>query len=106
MKSLPTATLLVTLFAVAIAFTDPAAGFTSPVQPVGVRLVKSGDTGQQMIFLRDGRTIQAEKTERPGGRMRVETRTRRIDLPSSAVLSIHRMESPSGSPSGPPPADM
>ncbi len=37
--------------------------------------------------------------------MLVETVTGRIDLPSSNVLSIHRTDSPSGSPSPPLPAE-
>ncbi len=79
-----TAMLLVTLVAVPAAFGDRAGDLASTAQPVGVRLAASGDTGQRVIFPRDGRTIQAERTERLGDRIRVETPTGRTEPPSSA----------------------
>jgi hypothetical protein len=106
MKKLGTATLLATLVAASPALTGSGPVSASPAQPVGVRLPASGHTEQEMIFLRDGRTIRAEKTERLGDRIRVETPTGRIELPASRVLSIHPMDSRSGSPSSPPPAEV
>jgi len=58
------------------------------------------------VFLEDGRTIQAEKTEIIGDRVRIEKPAETIELPRSAVLSIHRVTPPSSSPSAPPPAEV
>ncbi len=106
MKKLGTVTLLATLVAASPALTDRGPVSASSAQPVGIRLAASGHTEQEMIFLRDGRTLRAETTERLGDRIRVETPTGRIGLPASMVLSILPMDSPSGSPSSPPPAEV
>ncbi len=43
----------------------------------------------ETIFLQDGRTIQADKVEIVGDRLRIEKPTETIDIPRSEVLSIH-----------------
>jgi hypothetical protein len=60
----------------------------------------------EIVFLEDGRTIQAEKTEIIGDRVRIEKPAETIALPRSAVLSIHRVTSPTASPNVPPPAEV
>jgi len=57
-----------------------------------------------ILFLQNGRTIQAEGMEILGDRIRIEKPTKTIELPRSAVLSIHPASPPS--PAGPPPADV
>ena len=61
---------------------------------------------EEIIFLQDGRTIQAEKTEIIGDRVRIERPAEIIELPRSAVLSIHRVSPPATLPAAPPPADV
>lgn len=61
---------------------------------------------EEIIFLQDGRTIQAEKTEIIGDRVRIEKPAETIELPRSTVLSIHRLSPPSASPAVTPPADV
>jgi len=69
-----------------------------------------------IIFLQDGRTIQAEKAEILGDRIRIQKPTGTIDIPRSDVLSIHPYNPatpptilptapPTTSPTIPPPAD-
>jgi hypothetical protein len=58
-----------------------------------------------ILFLWEGRMIQAEGMEICGG-IRVETPTKTIELPGSAVLSIHPVSPSTPSPTGPPPADV
>jgi hypothetical protein len=60
---------------------------------------------EEIIFLQDGRTIQAEKTEIIGDRIRIEKPAETIELPRSAVLSIHPVSPPTAPPSVPPPAE-
>ena len=60
----------------------------------------------EIVFLEDGRTIQAEKTEMIGDRVRIEKLAETIELPRSAVLSIHRVTPPTVSPNVPPPAEV
>ena len=62
--------------------------------------------GDKIVFLQDGRTIRAEKTEVIGDRVRVEKPAETIELPRSAVLSIHRLSPPETSSSVPPPAEV
>jgi hypothetical protein len=59
-----------------------------------------------IIFFRDGRTIQAERTQVIGNRVRIETPTETIEPPSSAVLSIHQVSPPTASPNTPSPTDV
>lgn len=59
-----------------------------------------------IIFLQDGRTIQAEKTEIIDDRIRIEKPAGKIEIPRSDVLSIHLVAPPKASPSIPPPADV
>lgn len=63
-------------------------------------------TAGEIVFLQDGRTIQAEKTEIIGDRVRIEKPAETIELPRSTVLSIHRLSPPSASPAVTPPADV
>ncbi|HSD52011.1 MAG TPA: hypothetical protein VLG48_11450 [Candidatus Methylomirabilis sp.] len=60
----------------------------------------------EIVFLEDGRTIQAEKTEIIGDRVRIEKPAETIELPRSAVLTIHRQPPPAASPNVPPPAEV
>ena len=106
MQPLVTGMLLATLLAGPVALAGNSPDFTSAAQPGNVLLAASGGAGRQTIFLQAGRTIQAEGTERPGDRIRVETLTGRIALPSSQVLSIHRMDVSPGSASSPAPSDV
>jgi hypothetical protein len=62
--------------------------------------------GDEIIFLQDGRTIQAEKTEIIGDRVRIEKPSETIELPRASVLSIHRLSPPTASPAIPPPAEV
>jgi len=61
---------------------------------------------EEIIFLLDGRTIQAEKTEIIGDRVRIEKPSETIELPRASVLSIHRLSPPTASPAIPPPAEV
>ena len=54
----------------------------------------------ETVFLQDGRTIQADKVEIVGDRVRIEKPAETIELPRSEVLSIHRPAPPRASPSG------
>jgi hypothetical protein len=60
----------------------------------------------EIVFLEDGRTIQAEKTEIMGDRVRIEKRGERLELPRSAVRSIHRLTPPMASPNVPRPPEV
>ena len=60
----------------------------------------------EIIFLQDGRTIQAEKTEIIGDRIRIEKQAGMIELPKSDVLSIHPVAPPTASSSTTPPAEV
>ena len=62
--------------------------------------------GAEIIFLQDGRTIQAEKTEIIGDRIRIEKSAGMIELPKSAVLSIHPISPPAAPPNTAPPAEV
>lgn len=53
---------------------------------------------EEIIFLQDGRTIRAEKTEIIGDRVRIEKPSETIELPRASVLSIHRLSPPTASP--------
>jgi hypothetical protein len=57
----------------------------------------------EIVILDDGRTIQAEKTEIIGDRLRIEKPAGTIEVPRSAVLSIHPAAPPglSTAPSAP-----
>jgi hypothetical protein len=59
-----------------------------------------------IIFLQDGRAIQAEKTEIIGDRIRIEKPAETIEIPRSDVLSIHPVTPPKASPGTSPPADV
>lgn len=69
---------------------------------VGANVVQAGE----VVFLQDGRTIRAEKTEIIGDRIRIEKPAETIELPRSAVLSIYPVSPPSASPGTPPPAEV
>jgi hypothetical protein len=63
-------------------------------------------SSEEIIFLQDGRTIRAEKNEIIGDRIRIEKPAETIELPRSAVLSIHPVSPPFASPGTPAPAEM
>jgi hypothetical protein len=69
-------------------------------------LLPATSSAGEIVFLEDGRTIQAEKTEIVGDRVRIEKPARTIELPRSAVRSIHRVMPPTASPNVPPPAEV
>ena len=54
----------------------------------------------ETIFLQDGRTIQADKVEIIGDRVRIEKPAETIEIPRSDVLSIHPSTTPNASPPG------
>ena len=54
----------------------------------------------ETVFLQDGRTIQADKVEIVGDRVRIEKPAETIEIPRSEVLSIHSSAGPSASPPG------
>jgi hypothetical protein len=75
--------------------------------------VRGPEAGPHPPFVHDhfrghpeGRTIQAERVEILGDRVRIEKPVETIELPRSAVLSIHPVSPPTASPPGPPPADV
>jgi hypothetical protein len=59
---------------------------------------------EEIIFLQDGRTIQADKTEIIGDKIRIEKPTGTIELPRADVLSVHPVTPRSAAPTGTPPA--
>ena len=60
-------------------------------------------TAAETVFLQDGRTIQADKVEIVGDRVRIEKPAETIEVPRSEVLSIHPRSEPRVSPG---PADV
>jgi hypothetical protein len=62
-----------------------------------------GTFAAETVFLQDGRTIQADKVEIIGDRVRIEKPAQTIEIPRSDVLSIHPRVSPKVSPG---PADV
>jgi hypothetical protein len=60
----------------------------------------------EVVFLQDGRTIQADKVEVLGDRVRIERPTGVIELPLHEVMTIHPTAPPRGLPGTPPPADV
>jgi hypothetical protein len=60
----------------------------------------------EIIFLQDGRTIQADKTEVIGDSLRIQKPTEIIYVPRTDVLSIHEVSPPTPPPSGTPPAEV
>jgi len=58
----------------------------------------------EVVFLKDGQTIQADKTEVIGDRVRSQRPTGEIELPRSSILSIHELTSPGSGATSPPPA--
>lgn len=85
-----------------------------PLLPIGLLLLltvsgplaTTPSAEKIVIFLQDGRTIQAEKTEIVGDRIRIEKPTETIEIPRSDVLSIHPVDPPKASPRTPAPADV
>ncbi len=60
---------------------------------------------EEIIFLQDGHTLQANKVEVIGDRVRIERPSGNIvDLPKSDVLSIHDVAPPNAAPTTPPAA--
>lgn len=64
---------------------------------------QEGAMAAETIFLKDGRTIQADKVEIVGDTLRIEKPTETIDIPRSEVLTIHPSAPPTVSPG---PADV
>jgi hypothetical protein len=58
----------------------------------------------ETVILKDGRTIQAEKTEIIGDQLRIEKPTEIVEVPRSSVLSIHPAAPPGLSPAPSSPA--
>jgi hypothetical protein len=67
-------------------------------------LVSTPATAEEIIFLQDGHTIQAEKTEIIGDRLRIQTPTEIIEIPRSDVLTTHEVSPPTAPPT--PPAEV
>lgn len=81
--------------------------------PIGVLVLvttsgplASTASAEEIIFLQDGRTIRADKTEIIGDRIRIEKPAETIEIPRLDVLSIHPVTPPRASPGMPPPADV
>jgi hypothetical protein len=60
----------------------------------------------EVVFLEDGRTIQAEKVEDLGDRIRIAQSGTTIEVPKDRVMSIHPTNPPSGTPGRTSPADV
>lgn len=71
----------------------------------GLLVVMAVPAAADRIFLQDGRTIQADKVDVVGDRVRIEGSGGTVELPRSEVLSIHPVTPPSGTPGLPSPAD-
>lgn len=69
-------------------------------------LLSTPAIAEEIIFLQDGRTIQADKTEVIGDRLRIQKPTEIIDIPRTDVLSIHEVSPPTASPGATPPAEV
>ncbi len=68
-------------------------------------LSASPGRAEQIIFLQDGHTVQADKVEVIGDRVRITRPSGKIvDLPKSDVFSIHDVTPPTAAPSAPPAA--
>ncbi len=65
--------------------------------PAACCLLPAVISAEELVFLEDGRTIQAAKTEIIGDRVRIEKPAETIELPRSAVLSIHQVTPPRAS---------
>jgi hypothetical protein len=61
---------------------------------------------EEIIFLQDGRTITADKTEVIGDRIRVTKPTEIFDIPRSDVLTTHDVSPPTAPGTGTPPAEV
>jgi len=70
----------------------------------GVLWLSAGPAcAEEIIFLQDGHTLQANKVEVIGDRVRIERPSGKIvDLPKSDVLSIHDLTPPNAAPATPP----
>ncbi len=72
----------------------------------GVLWILAGSAfAEQIIFLQDGHTLQADKVEVVGDQVRITRPSGKIvDLPKSDVLSIHDVSPPVAVPNTPPAA--
>jgi hypothetical protein len=84
-----------------------------PLLPIGLRVLVTASglwataaSAEEIIFLQDGRTIRADKTEISGDRVRIQKPAETIEMPRSDVLSIHPVAPPKASPGVPPPAEV
>jgi hypothetical protein len=61
---------------------------------------------EETIFLQDGRTITADKTEVIGDHVRITKPTEIIDIPRSAILTTHEVSPPTAPGSATPPGEV
>ena len=90
----------------AASFHGPAVCLALVFSVAGSALWAAPAAAEEIIFLQDGRTIRADKTEVIGDRIRIEKPAETIEIPRSDVLSIHPVTPPQASPGTPPPADV
>jgi hypothetical protein len=74
--------------------------------PAALLLAAPSGAAAEVVFLEDGRTIQAEKVEDLGDRIRIEGSGGAIEVPKDKVMTIHPTSPPSGTPGRPSPADV
>lgn len=79
---------------------------TGALLGVGFWLFATQARAEEIIFLQDGRTITADKTEVIGDRLRITRPTEILDVPREHVLTIHEVSPPTASPNATPPADV
>ncbi len=80
-------------------------GLTGLLLTGALWLFPSPVRAEEIIFFQDGRAIQADKVEVIGERVRITRPSGKIvDLPKSAVRSIHDVTPPVAAPSPPPAA--
>ena len=69
-------------------------------------LLSTPAIAEEIIFLQDGRTIKADKSEVIGDRLRIQKPTEIIEIPRTDVLSIHEVSPPTAPPAATPPAEV
>ena len=79
---------------------------TAVLLGVALWLLPTQARAEEVIFLQDGRTITADKTEVIGDRLRITKSTEILDVPREHVLTIHEVTPPTTSPNATPPADV
>jgi hypothetical protein len=81
-------------------------GLTGALLGVGLWLFATQARAEEVIFLQDGRTITADKTEVIGDHLRITKPTEILDVPRDHVLTIHEVSPPTASPGATPPAEV